>query len=140
MSFTVRKFSFEDDEDGILPSAPKPQSANPIDKITTPEIPVTRANREAVEFIIEDLKPTEQQTVENSPQIPGIDTSEKPLGFGIGRALEYARKNGLIQRTDDIIEYRDEFGNILKGKEAFKFQSRVFSGFKAGIGRVKRRK
>lgn len=57
---------------------------------------------------------------------------DKPLGFGIARAYQYACSHGLIRnhKGDDeqILEYRDSEGNLIDTRTAFKLQSHIFSG------------
>ena len=61
---------------------------------------------------------------------------DKPLGFGLCRAMNYIITHGLYieHKGDDeqIIEYRDDHGNLIDSKTAFKYHSHVFSGSRPG--------
>lgn len=68
---------------------------------------------------------------------------DRPIGFGIGAALEFISRNGILveHRGDDeqILEYRDSNGNLVNGKAAFKYQSHIFSGKAPGLKYRKKR-
>jgi hypothetical protein len=61
---------------------------------------------------------------------------DAPLGFGIGRALQYIAAHGVLvpHRGDaePLLEYRDDAGRRVAGKAAFKHQSHIFGGRRPG--------
>ena len=83
-----------------------------------------------------------EKTEEKKEEMKKIMGYNKPLGFGIFRTYEYLAKNSLLYHYDpenaDIIEHRDEFGNIADTKAAFKAQSHKFAG--SGPGAKRRQK
>lgn len=66
------------------------------------------------------------------------------LGFGIGQAFKYFSTNGMLYhhkgREEQILEYKDEFGNIVTGKEAFKAHSHAFHGHTGSQKLIEKRK
>lgn len=83
--------------------------------------------------ILKELQENEEEE-KNEKIINPVDflQYDKPLGFGIARAYQYACSHGLIQnhKGDDeqILEYRDGEGNLIDTKAAYKLQSQIFSG------------
>lgn len=83
----------------------------------------------ALEELVENEEEDQKESFTNPIDFLQYD---KPLGFGIARAYQYACSHGLIynHKGDDeqILEYRDGEGNLIDTRAAFKLQSHIFSG------------
>ncbi|OHT16264.1 hypothetical protein TRFO_13269 [Tritrichomonas foetus] len=86
---------------------------------------------------IERLQYTEEPEESPVADAASLLNYDKPLGFGLCRAMDYIVNHGLYieHKGDDeqIIEYRDDEGNLIDAKAAFKHQSHIFSGQKPGL-------
>lgn len=75
---------------------------------------------------------TTVQTKHSEPEtISEILHYTKPIGFGLGVALQYMKDHGILREhkeDEPILEYRDDNGFKITGKDVFKYQSHIFSG------------
>lgn len=69
---------------------------------------------------------------EDPKSVISILDYDRPLGFGVAATLQYLSSHGLLieynREEQSIIEYKDDDGNIIDSKMAFKHHSHVFSG------------
>ena len=114
-----------------VPTAPKvelvPYSGLNFDSVSKIELPVQGPQKEE-----EELR---QKQAAEKEQMSEIFHYTKPIGFGLGVALQFMRDHGIIRPHNDdepILEYRDENGFRIQGKDLFKHQSHIFAGKRPG--------
>lgn len=71
-------------------------------------------------------------TADKKREIAEILDYDKPLGFGIFRAFQYLQNTSQLiihkGENEQILEYRDEFGNLVDPKAAYRVHSHAFHG------------
>ncbi|EAX93655.1 hypothetical protein TVAG_091900 [Trichomonas vaginalis G3] len=158
---TNRKFSFFN-----LPNTDINSENNQPNDIKNENEPQTNTNKPKPKFTFLNLpnKPIEQEQTEQSnieqpevtkdhlepiteekkKEIAEILNHDKPLGFGIFRTFQYLQNTSqlIIHKGENerILEYRDEFGNLVDEKGAFRTQSHVFHGRRPGAKKMKKLK
>lgn len=136
-----------------IPTVQKIDNSNKLDILSRLKaiskgetLPVPKALPKATIFNkigVETEDNNNTKTTETKKEVETVVQYDKPIGFGIGPALEFISRNGILVEhqgdEEQILEYRDSNGNLINGKAAFKYQSHIFSGKAPGLKYRKKR-
>ena len=114
-----------------------PESGVAFDSLTKMDLP--KSVHKEKDVSVKEVKiEAEKQEKEKISEILMYD---QPIGFGLGGALKYLSHHGILKEKSEnepILEYRDEHGFRITGKEVFRHQSHIFSGKRPGEKHRKR--